>query len=242
MDPLTAAKATAGGFSRIGTHFMFDGGTYARGAGLGLEGIDFYFIGRGGAIGDVDADVVTSAFVIFEPGTVRTAWERARAVISPQKAAEEWALACHEWGEANLAGLDVDLPRLADLAGRVVDAAPVAAAPVFAGWRQLPLPDSPVALAMHHLNGLRELRGNLHGAAIASAGLSPLEAVLVRTPQMAPMFGWTEPYPDAAAFEGQWQQAEDGTNRAVARALIALDDEERDEFVELVRAVHAAHP
>src|SRR5688500_13024361 len=122
MDSLEAGKATADGFARIGSHFMFDAGTYARGADLGLEGIDFYFSGRGGEFGDVDADVVASAFLFFEPGTVRTAWERARNVIEPGVAAEEWALAAHRWGEANL-DEDLDLARLGELAGRVVEAA-----------------------------------------------------------------------------------------------------------------------
>jgi hypothetical protein len=242
MTPLEAATASAAAFSRTATHFMFDGATYARGGELGLEGIDFYFLGRGGALGDVDADVVSAAFVFFEPSVVRTAWDRARAVMAPQAAAAEWALAAHQWGEANLVDPGVDLVRLAELAGKVVDAASPAAAPVFAGWRRLPLPSSPASLAIHHLNGLRELRGALHGAATVTAGLTPLEAVIVKTPPLAPMFGWQEPYPDAGPLRDRWEQAEAGTDRAVAQALASLDDAERGELVELLQVVNATHP
>jgi hypothetical protein len=241
MTPLEAATTTATALSRVATHFMFDAGTYGRGAELGLEGIDFYFVGRGGALGDVDAEVVTAALVFFEPTVVRTAWERGTAVVAPRAAAEAWALAAHAWGEANLPE-KVHLARFADLAGRVVDGMHPGGAPVFAGWRRLPRPTAPSALAMHHLNALRELRGALHSAAVLANGLSPLEAVLVKTPFMAAMFGWNEPFPDVSEKSDQWQAAEDGTNQAMAGAFSLLDDDDRAELVELVEAIYAAVP
>ena len=57
-------------------------------------------------------------------------------------------------------------------------------------------PRSSKALALHRLNALRELRGALHGAAVLTVGLSPVEAIVVRTPAMLPVFGWPEPHPD----------------------------------------------
>jgi hypothetical protein len=242
MSPLDAAEATAQGFSRIATHFMFAPETYARGADLGLEGLDFYFIGRGGTLGRVDAALVAAAFGVFEPGTVREAWERALAVADPMVAAVAWSEAAHAWGEEHLPA-DVDLARLAELVGKVVDGADGVGAPTFVGWRLLPRPSAPAALAMHHLNALRELRGAMHLAALLAAGLSPLEAVLVKTPFMAAMFGWPEPYPEPGEdIEERWQEAEDGTNRAMARVLLPLTEAERDELTDLVRAVQAALP
>ena len=67
MDAITAAAQTAGAVSSVGSHFMLDGTTYAHGAGLGFAGLDFYVGGRGGVLGDVDADVVAAAFAFFEP-------------------------------------------------------------------------------------------------------------------------------------------------------------------------------
>jgi hypothetical protein len=241
VTPLDTAAATATGFSRIATHFMFDAGTYARGAALGVEGIDFYFVGRGGALGRTSADVVAATFVFFEPGTVRAAWDRATGIVAPERAAEEWALAAHDWGEANLPEA-VHLARFADLAERVVDGMHPGGAPIFAGWRRLPRPSSPAARAMHHLNGLRELRGAFHSAAVLSSGLSPLEAVLVKTPFMAPIFGWGEPFPDVSASSEQWQAAEEATDRAIAAAFEVLDDSERSELAELVRAIYDGVP
>ncbi|MGH9273555.1 MAG: helix-turn-helix domain-containing protein, partial [Acidimicrobiales bacterium] len=94
MDALAAATATAAAVSTVGSHFMLDGNTYKRGAELGFAGLDFYVTGRGGVLGDVDADVVTAAFTFFEPGHVRTQWDSGRAVMSPAEAAAAFAQCC----------------------------------------------------------------------------------------------------------------------------------------------------
>ena len=239
MHAEDAARETAAGVGGIPARFMFDGKTYARGGELGFTGIDFYVVGRGGVLGPVDADVVTAAFVWFEPVMIRSNWEAGTAACPPDRAAVAWSEAAHAWGETHLPD-DVDAARLAELAGRVVDAASLGGAPLFAGWRRLPLPEEPKALALHHLNGLRELRGALHAGAALAAGLRPFEALLVKTPHMASLFGWGEPYPDVSGLTEQWQQAEEGTNRALAPAYSALDDSERDELVALVAAADEA--
>jgi hypothetical protein len=236
MTPEETARATAEGVSTIGSHFMLHGGTYARGGELGFAGLDFYVTGRGGVLGPVDADVVTAAFAWFEPAMVRANWQPERA----SEAALEFAQCAYRWADDKLAGADVDLARLGELAGRVAEGASPAGAPVFAAWRRLPLPESATALAIHHMNALRELRGGLHAGAALAAGLRPVEALLVKTPHMAPLFGWTEPYADVSGLAGQWQQAEEGTNRAIAPAFAVLDESERAELAELVAAAHAA--
>jgi hypothetical protein len=134
---------------------------------------------------------------------------------------------------------DLDAARLADLAGQVATSARSACAPLFAGWRAMPAPESPKAAAVHHLNVLRELRNALHCAAIVSVGLSPLEALSVRSPHMVALFGWPEP----AATEGVqpvWEDAERRTDAAIAHAYEALDEANRAELVELAEALHQA--
>lgn len=235
MTPEETAVATAAGISTIGSHFMMDGPTYKRGGELGFEGLDFYVTGRGGALGPVDADVVTAAFVWFEPNMIRTNWKADRA----DAAAGEWARCAAAWADRRVPD-DLDAARLGELAGRVVDGASVAGAPLFAGWRRLPVPSDPKHLAVHHLNGLRELRNALHAGAALAVGLHPLEAVLVKTPQMAGLFGWPEPYADGADRKATWDRAEDGTNTAIAPAFGCLDEAERAELAELVEQLHTA--
>lgn len=238
MDATAAATATATAVSAIGGRFMLDGNTYKRGAELGFQGIDFYIAGRGGVLGDVDADVVSAAFTFFEPTAVRTLWEQGRAVMSPADAATEFAACAAAWAEAHVPD-DLDAARLAELAGQVVAGARPACAPVFAGWRALPIPSSAKAAAVHQMNALRELRNGLHGAAVVSAGLTPIQALSVRTPQMVAMSGWAEAV-DTDGLLPIWETAEENTNRAMAHAFDAIDDAERVELVELANALHQA--
>jgi Helix-turn-helix family len=216
--------------------FMTDAATYAYGAELGFEGMDFYASGRGGALGDVTADVVTAAFIYFEPGVVRTAWERSAPVMSRRRAAEEWAGRCHAWAREHLPD-EFEWATLAELVGRVSANASVAGAPVFAGWRGLPEPADPRELTLHRLNGWRELRGALHGAAVLTVGLLPIEAVVVASPNMLPVFGWSEPYPEPEPLHQRWALAEARTNRMFGRALAVLDDAERAKLVEMLGAL-----
>jgi hypothetical protein len=238
MDALAAATSTAAAVSSVGSHFMLDGDTYKRGAELGFQGIDFYIAGRGGVLGDVDADVVSAAFMFFEPGAVRALWEQGLAVLPPGDAAREFAACGAAWAESHVPD-DLDAERLTALAGKVVAVARPACAAVFAGFRALPVPESPKAAALHQMNALRELRLGLHGACVIAAGLSPLEAMSVRSPQMAPLFGWAD-LPDVSDLQEVWDGAEAHTTRAISHAYEGLTDAERAELSELAGALHEA--
>ena len=212
---------------------MTDAATHAHGAELGFEGADFYLAGRGGVLGEVPAPVVTAALVFFAPDVVEPAWERAGRVMPHAQAAREWAASLHATpGSATRARSTGSA--LATMLGRVVAFAPVAGAPLFAGWRTLPEPDDAPALAFHRLNALRELRGALHGAAVLTVGLAPVEAIVVRTPKMVSTFGWTEAPPDPAPFNERWALAEARTDRMFGRHLGVLDGDERDALVEML--------
>ena len=238
MDALTTAQRTAAAVSTIGSHFMLDGATYKRGAELGFQGLDFYVTGRGGVLGEVDADVVAAGFAFFEPNGVRALWDQGRSVMPPTEAARAFAESCDTWADAHVPD-ELDAGRLAELASRVAGAARPACAPVFAGWRAMDVPDEPKAAAVRQMNVLRELRNGLHAAAVISAGLSPLEALSIKTPHMVPLFGW----PEGASTDGlqeRWDGAEAQTDRSIAHAFEALDDAERAELTDLANALHEA--
>ena len=149
------------------------------------------------------------------------------------EALAEWA---HVWARTHLPD-DVDYTRLGALLGKVAAAAPAAGVPLFAAWRTLPEPADDKARTLHRMQLLRELRGGLHGAAVLTVGLEPLQALSVRSPAMIPVFGWTDPAPDPAPFADRWNLAEARTDRMLGRRLAVLDDRERDELVELLGAL-----
>jgi hypothetical protein len=221
---------------------MMDKATRDRGkAELGLRGRPLYHLGRGGALGDVPADVVIAAFAFFPPEVVRTHWDDGRRTVAPLDAAGFYARCCADWGRAHLADLP-DLDRTVELVERVVDGAQPAGLPLFVAWRLLPRPqDAPGRLALL-LDVLREHRGAVHVAAVAAVGLDPLAAVVAGRygPDNARFFEWPEPYPDPAAHKARWDAAEDLTAAAAGRPYDALTAEERAEVVALVTAAHTA--
>ena len=233
ITPEQAAHETRDAVLAVGGRFMRNPATYARGGELGLEGFDFYIAGRGGVLGDVPAGVVTAALVFVSPDVVEPAWERSAPVMPRRRAAAEWA-ACLHADALERAADEVDWRMLATLLGRVVAFAPVAGAPLFAGWRELVEPDDERALALHRLNGLRELRGALHGAAVLTVGLAPVEAMVVRAPTMIATAGWSEAPPDPAPFNERWALAEARTDRMFGRHLGVLDGDERDALVDML--------
>jgi hypothetical protein len=236
--PLEAATLTAKFTGDLGSHFMLDAATYTRGGELGFDGLGFYFAGRGGALGDVDADVVSATFGFFHPDTVRAAWDASATVMDRLAAADAFAACGHDWARKHLSS-DVDLGGLAELAGTIAAAASPAGVPLFAAWRRLGEPDDDAALALHRMNLLRELRGGLHLGSVLAAGLAPEEALAIKTPFMAALFGWPESG-DASSSREAWEQAEAATNVAMARVLAALSDQERARFVAVCAEVESA--
>jgi hypothetical protein len=241
MTPEETAAACADAVSLIAANFMLDPQTYAAGADCGFAGLDFYAAGRGGALGDVDAGTVAAAFHFFEPATVEQNWSTGTKVMPAREAAARFIDCGHAWAAAHL-GDGVDWGRLAELIGRVNDAGDPSVSPLFAAWRDMPEPEGdPKALALHRLMVAREHRFAVHAAAVRSSGLSPLQAMAVKSPHMLALFGWTGDAPDVTAdLEARWQEAEAATNAGMAPFYAALDESERDELAALCSAALAA--
>ena len=236
MDALTAATESAPAISNVTSFFMIDPKTFATGAEHGFSGLDFYVTGRGGVLGEVDADVVAAAFVFFSPDTVRAQWEAGRAVLPALDAGRAFAGCLVDWTHEHVPA-DLDAARLAELAERVVAAASPAGAPLFAGWRaNVEAPDEPAARATFALNALRELRAARHAGAVLAAGLDVRDAVSHRSPGMAGIFGWGDPV-DTAAIASRWDEAEAATDVAFAPVFEVLDDAERAELTDLSLAL-----
>jgi hypothetical protein len=240
MQPHAAAAATEPAIATLPGRFMLDLGTYAIGNGLGFEGLDFYVAGRGGALGATDGHVVAAAFVFWEPSTVVANWAKAGDVMPPLETARAFAEVGAQWGRDHLSET-VDLQRLSVLVGRVIDRANPAAAPLFAAWREMPLPDDVAGRVLLQLNVLRELRGALHGLAVLAAGIAPDVAVRLATPSMVPIYGWPETGPADEPANGEsiatrWAEADRTTNRLVGAALGVLAEPELDELVALATA------
>jgi hypothetical protein len=239
MTPEEAAVASADAIRDLTSRFMLDAATYIHGGSLGFEGMSFYTSGRGAVLGEVEAEVVTEAFVFFHPDNVKANWNAGADVMSRDKAAIEFANCCAKWGDEHIPD-SVDAATLASLAERVANAADATDAPVFEGWRKLSAPPTPKGAAAHHMNSLRELRFARHAHAVLAQGIAPEDALRHRTPHMAALFGWGDPLESSAELAADWDKAEEITNAAMAQAFGALTADELDTFVALANAANDA--
>lgn len=242
MKPEECAARTTAAVSGLASYFMLDGATYAKGAEHGFSGLDFYAAGRAGVLGAVAPEQVSSSFGFMEPGTVQGWLEQAADVMAPEQASSAFMACGYDWADGHL-GDHVDWARAAELVGKVVAGASDEGLPLSSAWRKAPEPTdrSDKALALHRFHVLRELRNEIHVGAVAEAGLRPVEAVLVNSPAMAPLFGWSDELPDVGEqHRAQHEQAEAETNRRIAPAYAALDEAERDELVALCEAALGA--
>lgn len=242
---MRVAAAVKEQIQQIGGGFMFSREAKEFGAATGVDGfIGPYTRGRGGVLGDVDADVVAAAFGFFRPHTVRGAWESVR--LPAAEAAAGYLAACQGFGRRKLAGFEGAAP-LAELLQAVADAADLAGVPLFAGWRALPRADDAPARVLQLIHVLRELRGGLHLLAVRAHDLAPQHAVLISGsprhsgPDQARLFGWPEPFPEITEDQRRrWAAAEELTDELIAPAFAVLDDKASEELVRLLNEAHTA--
>jgi Helix-turn-helix family len=203
----------------------------------------FYFAGRGGMLGDVGADVVTSALGWFEPSAVQAMYSEGIGVAGATGAAARMAEAHGKWGEKHYGDVE-GLDEMVATAEELVDGLEGSAIPLFVGWRDAPRSASPAGRAAQLMQILREWRGGIHLVATTAVGLSPLEAILTNEgPGQAKFFGWSEPFPDFAALKHRHDEAEEMTDRLCASALaLALSETRYAGFEAAVTTLRTATP
>ena len=227
-----------GPVGKLGGAWMFDAKVNARGEELGLDTWAWYHCGRGGVLGQPDASVVVAAFGFFPPALQTKAWNKGIAVMAAPEVAQEYAKACAAWGVEKF-GVGAD--RLADLLTTALDTAPILGLPLFAGWlvklHEGPS-DGPSRLALA-LQAAREHRGSCHLAAVAAAGIPPLQAVMSGRygATNAEFFGWPQPWPDPSVAKDAMVAVEVVTDAMVTTAFEVLTDAERAELAEGLRAL-----
>ena len=89
-----------------GAPWYFDAKTLAAGKEHNLDGFRLYFLGRGGVLGDVEAEVVASAFGYFNPALVEKMWNTAKERMAPRDAARLYLSCCHQFGRDHFGAVD----------------------------------------------------------------------------------------------------------------------------------------
>jgi len=243
VTPEELVAAVSPAFGRVGSAWYFVPETVAAGRELGLGARRFYFLGRGGALGDVDWRVVASAFGYFAPALVEEVWTSSRERCEPAVAAAAFAGACADFGRRTLGGVG-GLDAFCAAAERVVDAAVADAGglTLFAGYAALPLADDLPGRAAQLVAVLRELRGSAHLSAVVATGLPTPLAHAIRRPADGELFGWAEGQLPLPTDDDRrlLAAADAATDRVLARRYAPLDNGGREALRAGAAAIGAA--
>ncbi|MEY4175674.1 MAG: hypothetical protein RI900_2839 [Actinomycetota bacterium] len=227
----------------LGSLFYFAPETVAVGEAHGLDRSKFYFLGRGGVLGDVDASVVSAAWGYFNPAVVKRVWDGAREVMSPRAGAALYFECAADLGRRRLQGVEgLDAFNAAAAAVIAAGAAHADSMPLFAGIAAEPRVADAEGLAMQAIVVLREFRGSAHLLALRAVGLPSKLAHFVARPGDGRMFGWAEgdtPEIDDA-HRALRAEAEALTDRIVRPAFAVLDQAQRAAFVGTLQHIAAA--
>ena len=237
MTPEEVAAATATPVGALGGSYFFSDVVRETMAESGFTGLPGYVGARGGVLGDVDSDVVVSAFALFSPAVVEMGWNQTKEQGSPSDAAAAFAVGLGRWAADTFAHLD-GLDEFAAAARTVFDAAVPMSQALYAGWRAMPVPDDPAAATALALQILRELRFGFHIHALSAVGMAPVEAVVVQSgPQQAQLFGWSEPLPDPEPLKAVHRKAEEITSARMTEVYEAIDADQRSHIAGTVAAI-----
>ncbi|MFI2783337.1 SCO6745 family protein [Streptomyces sp. ALB3] len=188
-----------------------------------------YFAWRAAPLGAVDADRVTGVFHSFSPRMTGAYVPAVWSVASPEAVLASRAKAVDRAYRA-LFGDRVHGPGFAEaaqLARRAASAADATGRPLAGAAAALPWPDEPHVALWNAATILREHRGDGHVAALAGAGLDPVEslvsfaAVGATRPEVFASRGWSgEEWESARArLAARGLLEADGTATPAGRAL-----------------------
>ncbi|WP_328888660.1 SCO6745 family protein [Streptomyces sp. NBC_00316] len=198
-----------------------------------------YFAWRAAPLGAAGAERVVDTFYSFSPQTVREHVPAAWSVASPDAVLAARARAVDRAYRA-LLGEQAAGPETAEAAAltrRVAEAADVTGRPLAEANAALPWPDEPHRVLWHAATILREHRGDGHVAALAEAGLDPVESLVsfagigAARPEVFASRGWSDKEWNAARerLTGRRLLEEDGTATEAGRALRAEVERRTDE-------------
>jgi hypothetical protein len=201
---------------------------------LGLRPRYAYFVSRVAPMGPVPAQVCAAVFYVFKPRLVEQAMDGAWSVVSPEKVLAERYAGAREALDRVLVDVAAEpghaerLEEAAALARRACEGLSMQGRALAAGYASLPWPNDPLTALWHAAGIIREHRGDGHVAALVTAPLDPVEAILTAgldtgtTAFMRETRGWDD---------AEWAAA---GRRLVARGL--LRDVEASDVGELTDA------
>lgn len=243
MNSTELADVTADPIQMLGMSFYFDPVTRARGKENGLNSFEYYGLGRGGTLGDVDADVIVEAFTFFHPRVLERMWTQAKEKADPAATAADYVQSAYAFADRTFGAIDEQVLRdFAAAAHKVAAAVERGHHQLVDGYKQYEVPTNPVHAAYLGCILMRELRGCVHIDAVNEVGLSALEACYLQDPAIFTMHGYVEDETPTVTPETEAKKvrAEELTSSLMAECFSVLSDVERQHLADGALAMFAA--
>jgi hypothetical protein len=243
MQTVELADVVADPIQVLGMSFYFDPLTGEKGKEHGLNIYEYYGLGRGGTLGDVDLDVIVGAFTFFHPRTLDRMWNGGKAKADPVTVAADYVQAAYEFADRTFGAIDIAVLRdFAAAAHKVAASVESGHHQLVDGYKQYEVPTNPVHAAYLGCILMRELRGCVHIDAVNEAGLSAVEACYLQAPLIFTLHGYVDDEtpdvtPESAAKK---VRAEERTSEMMAECFAVLSDDERRHLADGALAMFAA--
>lgn len=233
MKSDTLATTTANPIQTLGMSFYFDPLTGVRAKENGVNIVEFYGLGRGGTLGDVDEATVVDAFFFFHPRFLNRAWTLAKEKADPVTIAANYVHTAYEFADRTFGAIDrTVLANFAAAAHKVVAGVERGHHQLVDGYRQYEVPSDPVHAAYLGAILMRELRGCVHIDAVNEAGITAIEACYAQDPIIFTLHGYLEDEIPVVTTETQAkkERAEELTSAQMADYFSVLSDDERQDL------------
>jgi hypothetical protein len=230
VNGLDLEQQISGPIQVLGMSFYFDPGTAEAAKAHNMNVYEFYGVGRGGVLGDVDVDTVNDAFWFFKPSLVEMMWTAGGAKGEPPVVAASYLEAAYAYADRTFGTVPESVTRgYADAARFAIDAVPGGRFALFDGYRAYPVPTSAHHAAYLATICFRELRGGVHIESTRAAGIPASAACFHSTPGMFKLHGYSDDDApsDLTDLPKKMADAEAATDAAMASFLDVLTDEQR---------------
>ncbi len=230
MNTDTLADTIAHPIQVVGMSFYFDPLTGVRARENGVNIVEFYGLGRGGTLGDVDEATVVDAFYFFHPRFLNRAWTMAKEKADPVTIAANYLQAAYEFADRTFGGIETTvLANFAAAAQKVASRVDHGRHHLVDGYKQYAVPVEPAHAAYLGSIVMRELRGCVHIDAVNEMGISAVEACYVEDPSIFTLHGYTQDEAPVltAETEAKKQGAEEITSATMAEYFTVLSAKER---------------
>ncbi len=215
---------------KIGMSFYFDSGTAEHAKAHDMNVYEYYAIGRGGVLGDVDASRVGEVFWFFDQGMIDMMWSGSTAKVDAVTGAQSHVKAAYAYADRVFANVDpATLSAFGAAARKVAESTPRGKYPLVDGYLAFDPPTEPAHAAKLGSIMLRELRGAVHIDSTRELGLSAADACYGNSEFIYKLHGYSaEVDPDRAEeIRSRMGAAEDQTTKVMAGYLDVLSDDEK---------------